>query len=222
MKSDKKDNEKPQDDRHLVDINNSDTELNIDESFQVFWEKNKGSIVQWIVIILVVSVGFQLFKLYENKQNVNLQDEFLVSLETEDLRLAFANNHKAEPLAGLNFLKSANEVYAKAEYKEASVLYKKSTDALVGTALHAKVWMSYAISLIKSGDKTAGIKELEMLSSTETAFDAVKADALLKLIILAVDEKNVSAVDDYIARLSMIENTAYTLQRAEKMKEDYL
>ena len=103
MKSDKKESKKPQDDRHLVDMNNSDTELNIDESFQVFWEKNKGSIVQWIVIVLVVSVGFQLFKLYENKQNVNLQDEFLVSLETEDLRLSFANSHKTEPLAGLNF-----------------------------------------------------------------------------------------------------------------------
>jgi len=195
----------------------SDIPAGVSEDVYRFWKENGSRIITYSVVALVAFLGVQAWKQYAVSHEVAIREAY-AALETTEAKLQFAQSHKGHALAGYAFLTAAKETYEKGDYLKAAQYYATAAKALENPQLESLALLGEASSLKEAGEIDKAVSALDLIASNETFAEGIRAEAMFKRIIIALENGQNDVVDDYTAKLEAIDNTQIWAQRLESIK----
>lgn len=169
-----------------------------------FWARNRSAIFVLLVAILLGLLGREGWAYYAEMRERGVQEEYAKVGDRIDQLPKFAEANKGHALAGVAWLRVADDAYGKNDFKAAAANYQKAADALEHATLQSRARLGAAVSQLAAGDKTAAESALKALSADASASAALRAEATYHLAALAHeagrDEEAKKALDE-IAKL---------------------
>ena len=126
---------------------------------------------------------------------------------------SFANAHAGHALAGVAYLRIADDKFSAGDYKAAAAAYQKATGSLKNEVLLGRARLGAAISQVNSGD-AAGEAALKAASADATLDKGTRAEATYHLAALAADAGKADEVKKLADEISKIDATSTWAQRA--------
>ena len=190
------------------------TEPGFEVTFQAFWEKNRTFILGLAIVALVAIVAREGWSAYTASHEADVQAEF-AKLSDQPARLtAFADANSGHPLAGLAWLKVADDKFTNADYAGAATAYTKAAGSLTNEALLGRAKLGAAISQLNGADQAAGEAALKAISADTTLLAGVRAEAAYHLASLAAAAGKPDEVRKLVDQVSRIEANGPWSQRA--------
>ena len=180
----------------------------------VFWEKNRNLILLVCaasLLAIVVREGWQYFSVMREKE---VQEEYARIADKSDKLAAFAEANAGHALAGVAYLRLADETYAAADYKQAAGIYQKAVGLVKNEALLGRAKLGVAMSQLNGSDKAAGEAALKALGADQSLLKGVRAEATYHLASLAYAAGNSNEVRKLVEEVGKIEPNGGWSQRA--------
>lgn len=152
---------------------------------QSFWEKNRSFIIGICVVILLAIIGREGWDYFSASREKQIAADYAAVANQPDKLAKFAEEHSNHALAGVAWLRMADDKYGAGDYKASAALYQKAAGALPLEVLKARAKLGAAMSQIAGGDKTAGEASLKTLSADAASDKTVRAEAAYHLAALA-------------------------------------
>ena len=183
-------------------------------SFLSFWNKNRKQILPVIVLIVAIFASFEIWDLYQKKNDEYIQQKFQ-NATTLEQRTTFAESHPKHPLAGLAFLSAADQSYENHSFNESAKYYQKSLSPLKKTPLASRALLGLALSKIQLGEQEAGHKLLEKVINDKDALNVFKAEASFQLANMALEADDYAAAKHYLKSVESFPFSGIWSQKAE-------
>lgn len=213
------DKNKEQEDRNL--INSSETvESGFEENLKKIWDQHHMKILGGIVVLFLLVTGFHVKQIIQEGIDKDIQTAYLEALGDERKELEFAETHSDHSLAGIVYFNRGNQLIADDKVQAASY-FGKASKAFQGTVMESRSLIAMATAQIESGDVANGKKTLQAIVDNSNAFKTFKGEAYLKLLILAIEENDPSAIDRIFENLNAIEGIDQILARALAIKNQF-
>lgn len=151
---------------------------------------------------------------YNKFQEMNCQKAYR-NADTEAKKRAFAYNFLGRPLAGKVALELADKLYVASKYEEALKLYDIASSSLAKTPLIGRAYLGEAMCLVQDKKISEAEKVLKKLMKNSEALGALKAEAALQALLLAIRKKDPEAIQKYKEEL---EGFAYSDIVKERMR----
>lgn len=181
---------------------------------QTFWEKNRSAVLLVCVVVLLAIVGREGWQYFSGMRERGVQDEYAKVADHSDKLAAFADANSGHALAGVAYLRLADEKYLAGDYKSASVAYGKAVGSLKNEILLGRAKLGAAMSQLNAGDRAAGEAALKALSADASLAKGVRAEATYQLAALAADAGKADDVKKLAEEVSKIDATSSWAQRA--------
>jgi predicted negative regulator of RcsB-dependent stress response len=178
-----------------------------------FWEKNSRTIFVICAIVLLGIIGKGAYELYLNQQNKAVAAEY-ASASTSDKLKTFAADHPNTELAGLAYLRLADEAYSGQKYSDAVSAYQRAADALKSTPFAARAQIGLAIAKIQSGQQAEGETKLKELANDSNLLKTARAEANYDLASLAVAAGKPEDSVKYLDAVNALDPSGSWSQRA--------
>ena len=195
----------------------SDIPDGVSEDVYRFWKENGTRILIYCAVALVAFFGVQGWKQYNVSHEKALREKF-AALDTTEAKLEFAKAHHNHGLAAFAYLQAGKESYEGGSYDEAASYYQKAASALEGSELLPVALLGEASSKKESGDVATASTLLEGISSNENFAEGIRAEAMFKRIVIALEKGEDSVVGDFTAKLEAIDDTQFWVQRLDGIK----
>ncbi|MBA4137327.1 MAG: hypothetical protein C0518_08440 [Opitutus sp.] len=169
-----------------------------------FWEKNRSAIFILIAAIFIALLGREGWSYFAEQRERGVQADYAKVADRIDQLPKFAEANKGHALAGVAWLRVADDSYAKNDFKAAATNYQKAAATLENTALKSRARLGAAVSQLAAGDRTAAETGLKALSADATATAALRAEASYHLAALAHEagkDEDAKKLIDEIAKL---------------------
>jgi predicted negative regulator of RcsB-dependent stress response len=180
---------------------------------QEFWAKNRSAIFILIIAIFVALLGREGWAYYAEMRDRGVQEEYAKIGDRVEQLPKFAEANKGHALAGVAWLRVADDAYGKNDFKAAAAHYQKAADALEQTALKSRARLGAAVSQLAAGDKAAAESGLKALSSDAAATAALRAEATYHLAALAHEAGKDEDAKKFIEEITKIDGTGLWAQR---------
>ncbi|AOS43768.1 hypothetical protein Verru16b_00825 [Lacunisphaera limnophila] len=188
-----------------------------EEAAQVFWDKNRRLILMVCAAALLVVIGREGWSYYAAEQEKGVQAEFARAADRPEQLATFAQAHSSHALAGIAWLRIADQRYAAADYRGALENYTKSVAGLKNPALLARARLGVAMSQLFSGDSAAATTSLKAISADAALSKSARAEATYHLTSLAVEAGNQAEVERLVAEIGKIDPAGIWSQRATSL-----
>jgi tetratricopeptide (TPR) repeat protein len=185
-----------------------------EEAAQAFWDKNRRLILLACAAALLVVIGREGWSYYSAQQEEGVREAFARTADRPEQLATFAQANASHPLAGVAWLRIADQRYTAADYRQALENYNKAISALVNPSLLARARLGAAMSQLFSGDKTAAEAALKAIGADTNLPKGVRAEATYHLGSLAREAGNQTEVDRLVAEIGKIDPTGVWSQRA--------
>jgi hypothetical protein len=188
-------------------------EPGFEEHLHKFWEKNRnGVLMVCVAAVLAIAVreGWQYFA--DQRENSIQQDYARLGDRTDGLA-AFAEANPDHVLAGVAWLRLADDNFEKADYKAAAANYLKAAGKLKNEELISRARLGAGMSLLAGGDNSGGEAALKALGADQTATKDVRSEATYHLASLAAAAGKVDEVKKLVEELDKIDATGTWSQR---------
>lgn len=187
-------------------------EPGLETAVHAFWVKHRtlillGCAAALLAIVIREGVGY-----YTASREKAVQKEY-AQLTTVQLA-AFAAAHADHPLAGIAYLRLADESYAAADYRTAMGHYQKAAGGLKNEALLGRARLGAAMSQLNTGDAAAGAASLKAIGSDETLPKSLRAEAVYHLASLAAEAGKMDEVGKLVEEIGRIDVAGAWSQRA--------
>ncbi len=187
-------------------------------SFEVivhaFWEKNRNFIFGVCAAALVAIVVREGLQYFAAQHEAEVQAEYARIAEQPTRLTAFAEAHAGHALAGVAYLKLADDKFSTGDFAGAASTYVKAAGQLKNEALVGRAQLGAAISQFSGADKTAGEAALKKLSADATLLKSVRAEATYHLASIASAAGKAVEVKQLAEQISQIDATGAWAQRA--------
>ncbi len=187
-------------------------------SFEVivhaFWEKNRNFIFGVCAAALVAIVVREGWQYFAAQHEAEVQAEYARIAEQPTRLTAFAEAHAGHALAGVAYLKLADDKFSTGDFAGAASTYVKAAGQLKNEALVGRAQLGAAISQFSGADKTAGEAALKKLSADATLLKSVRAEATYHLASIASAAGKAVEVKQLAEQISQIDATGAWAQRA--------
>ncbi|NBR09469.1 MAG: hypothetical protein EBT98_07490 [Opitutaceae bacterium] len=187
-------------------------------SFEVivhaFWEKNRNFIFGVCAAALVAIVVREGWQYFAAQHEAEVQAEYARIAEQPTRLTAFAEAHAGHALAGVAYLKLADDKFSTGDFAGAASTYVKAAGQLKNEALVGRAQLGAAISRFSGADKTAGEAALKKLSADATLLKSVRAEATYHLASIASAAGKAVEVKQLAEQISQIDATGAWAQRA--------
>jgi predicted negative regulator of RcsB-dependent stress response len=164
----------------IVRSKDMDSELppdaDAEERFNEFWKKNGSSVFAAIAVGAVIVIGTQTWRHLQAKAELETRQEFGQAQSTEVLE-TFAQEHDDHSLAGLAYLKLANEAFERGEFSGGGRRLPAGHFAPRGTPLLGRATLGAAVSTLRAGDAAAGATALREILNNESFQPATRTEA---------------------------------------------
>lgn len=179
-----------------------------------FWEKNRSFIFILVAAVLIGLIGREGWQWFQSSREQAVQEEYAKIADRIDQLPKFAEANKGHSLAGVAWLRVADEAYTKGDYKGAAADYAKAAETLENDALKSRAKLGAAMSQLAGGDKAAGEASLKALSADTKSMPAARAEATYHLAVLAKDAGKADEAKKLIEEITKIEAAGLWAQRA--------
>lgn len=179
-----------------------------------FWDRNRNFVLLLCAAALLVIAGREGWQYFANAREKDLQADYAKVGDSADRLAKFADEHSGHALAGVAYLRVADEKYSVADYKSAAAAYQKAAGSLQNDALLGRAKLGAAVSLLQSGDQAGGETALKALSADPAVFASARAEATYHLASLAAAAGKADEVKKLTAQVSVIEANGPWAQRA--------
>ena len=181
---------------------------------QAFWEKNRNLILLACAATLLAIVAREGWQYFSALREQGVQEEYARIADKSDKLAVFAEANSGHALAGVAYLRLADDTYAAADYKQAAGIYQKAAGALKNEALLGRAKLGAAMSQLSAGDKTAGEAALKALGADQTIPKGVRAEATYHLASLAYEAGNFSETRKLVEEVGKLDANGGWSQRA--------
>jgi hypothetical protein len=181
---------------------------------QSFWEKNRTFILGLCAVILVVIIGREGWDYFSASREQQLSADYAAVAGQPDKLAKFAEEHAGHALAGVAWLRLADDKYSAGDYKTAAANYQKAANALQVDVLKGRAKLGAAMSQIAGGDKAAGEAALKALSADTSLEKNVRAEATYHLAALASENGNAEEAIKLADEVSKIDPIGMWAQRS--------
>lgn len=181
---------------------------------QGFWARNRQGILIVCVVALLVIAGREIWQSIAEGREDDVRAEYAKAADQSAKLEAFANAHADHALAGVAFLRMADEKYAAGDYKAAAAGYQKAAAALKNPALLGRARLGAAISQVNGGDQAAGETALKGVMGDAALDKDTRAQAGYHLASLAADAGKADDVKKLAEEISKIDGVSMWSQRA--------
>ncbi|HRE82581.1 MAG TPA: tetratricopeptide repeat protein [Opitutaceae bacterium] len=188
-----------------------------DEKLRRFWARNSKLITILCVIIGLVIAGKGAWQIIQERREAGVAEEY-AKLTTSDQLKSFAAANKGHRLAGVAYLRLADEAFTAGKYAEAGAQYSNAASALEGNILQPRAVVGGAVSKLLGGDRAGGEAALKSLSSDLSQPVAVRAEATYHLATLAAEAGDGATLQTLVAQLNTISPQSFWAQRAGFLK----
>ncbi len=186
----------------------------VDLTLHEFWEKYRTLVLGACVVALLVIIGREGVQYFSAQREKSVQAEFAEVADSPAKLTAFAESHDGHPLAGVAWLKMADEKFTSGDFAGAATAYQKAADKLHNDALRARARLGAAVSQINGSDKAAGSAALKAIYADVAVPKAARAEAGYHLATLALDSGSFDDVRKLVDEISRLEPTSTWSQRA--------
>ncbi|MEI7566768.1 MAG: tetratricopeptide repeat protein [Opitutaceae bacterium] len=187
-------------------------------SFEVivhaFWEKNRNFIFGLCAAALVAIVVREGWQYFAAQHEAEVQADYARIAEQPTRLTAFAEAHAGHALAGVAYLKLADDKFSAGDFTGAAPAYAQAASQLKNAALVGRAQLGAAISQFSGADKTAGEAALKKLSADATLLKSVRAEATYHLASVAAAAGKAVEVKQLAEQISQIDATGAWAQRA--------
>ena len=179
-----------------------------------FWARNRQAILIVCVVALLAIVGREGWQAYAAGREREVQAEYAKIADQTAKLAAFAEAHSGHALAGVAWLRLADEKFSAGEFKTATTHYQKAIGSLKNEALLGRAKLGAAMSQLNGGDQAAGEAAFKAISADATVAKGARAEAAYHLASLAADAGKTDEVKKLADEVSKIDATSSWAQRA--------
>jgi hypothetical protein len=143
-----------------------------------------------------------------------VQAEFSKAVDAPAKLAAFADANSGHALAGVAYLKLADDKYSASDYAGAAAGYQKAAGSLKNEALLGRAKLGAAMSQLNGSEAAAGEAALKVLSNDPAVLKGVRAEATYSLASLAAAAGRADDVKKLVDQVSRIDAAGIWAQRA--------
>lgn len=184
-----------------------------EEKLHLFWKNNQKAILGFCVVVLLVITAKGVWEWMQIQRENSISGDYAKAVNSEQLK-KFAAEHEGHALAGVAYLRLADEAYAAGKYAEAGTNYGKAGAALKNGPLAARATLGAAVAKVLAGDLAGGETALKAVAADLNQPTSARAEATYHLATLAYDRGDAAASDKYLEQITTIEPQGLWAQRA--------
>lgn len=181
---------------------------------QLFWEKNRKNIVFVVGLAFGLIVAREAAQWYQASRERGVQEDYAKVADRVDQLPKFAADNDGHALAGVAWLRVADDAYAKNDFKAAAAHYGKAVDSLENAALKSRARLGAAMSQLGAGDTAAAQAALKALGADAAAAAQARAEATYHLAVLAQGGGRIDEAKSLLDEVGRIEPMGLWAQRA--------
>ena len=183
-------------------------------TFNDFWQKNRNFILGLFAAGLLAIIVREGWQYYAASHEADVREEF-AKLSDQPTRLgAFADANSGHALAGVAYLKVADDRFAAGDFAAAATAYAKATGSLKNDVLLGRAKLGAAISQLNGTDKAAGAAALKAIAGDSSLPAGARAEAGYHLASLAAEAGQVDEVRKLVEQISRLDASGPWGQRA--------
>jgi tetratricopeptide (TPR) repeat protein len=193
--------------------------LPLDEQLRAIWEKkeNRTTVYAGCAAVALIILAWYGYKALAAARENQIEAAYSAAVVPARLR-AFAQEYPGHPLAGVAYLRLADDAFAAGNYTEASEDYDKAVAALPGSPFISRALLGKAVSQLRSGKTTEGVASLRQLAEDATKVKAVRCEAAYHLASLAFDAGNFEDVTKFANLIMQVDAGGVWAQRAMQLE----
>lgn len=181
---------------------------------RALWVRNRQAILFICVAALLAIVGREGWQSYAASREREVQAEYAKIADQTAKLAVFAEAHPGHALAGVAWLRLADEKFSAGDFKTAMTHYRKAVGTLKNEALLGRAKLGAAISQLNGGDQPAGEVALKAISADATIAKGARAEAAYHLASLAAGAGKTDEVKKLADEITKIDATSSWAQRA--------
>lgn len=185
-----------------------------EEVAHAFWEKNRRLILLACAAALLVVIGREGWHYYNAQREESLRADFARAGDRVEQLAGFAQANAGHPLAGVAYLRIADQRYTAGDHRQAQENYTKAAAAVTDPALLGRARVGAALSQMHAGDRAGAEAALKAISADAALLKGVRAEATYCLASLALEAGNSAEVDRLVAEIGKIDPAGMWSQRA--------
>jgi len=187
--------------------------LGFEAVVQAFWDKNRAFIFGMCALALVAIFARSGWQYYAEAHEASVQEDYAKAVDSSAKLAAFADANSGHALAGVAYLKLADDKFTAGDYAGAFTGYQKAAGSLKNEALLGRARIGAAISQLNGPDAAAGEAALKTLSADPAQPKAVRAEASYDLASLAAAAGKADEARKLIEQIGRIDAASSWSQR---------
>jgi len=203
----------PGDDRNVVAAGSPGTEVSFEESLYALWTKNGRFILIVIALGFVAIVGREVVTYMWKERERGISEAYGAADSTAKLK-SFAAEHASHKLAGLAWMRIADEAYTARNFTEAIDAYGKAGPLLKDTPMADRAKIGAALSQCLGGDRPKGEAALKALADDITLMAPLRSEVRYHLATLAIGDGRIDDARKQLDDLAQTDLTGMWAQRA--------
>jgi predicted negative regulator of RcsB-dependent stress response len=181
---------------------------------QGFWAKTRQGILIVVAVLLLAIIGREAWQYMAASREKGVQAAYAKAGNQAAQLEAFVAANSSHALAGVAYLRMADEKFTAGDYKTAATHYQKATGSLKNPALLGRARLGAAISQLNSGDQPGGETALKGISADAALDKGVRVEAAYHLAALSAEAGKADDVKKYADEASKIDGASSWAQRA--------
>jgi hypothetical protein len=203
------------DDRNLVPT--GPATATFEDKANAFWEKNRGLLVGLCVAVVVLLVGKGAWDHLAAQKELEIEQKFAAATTSEQLK-AFAAANPGHSLAGIAYLRIADEAYTAGKGADAVAAYEQAAGLIKSGPLASRAQLGRALAKVQAGKSTEATAELKQLAGDANQAKSLRAEASYHLASLAAEARNADEVQKLSDQIMQLDPTSAWAARAMALR----
>lgn len=184
------------DDRNLVLVDDDFQDADFEDRVWLFWQRHgKRTIAAGVTLFLAIIAVIVYVQV--GKMRIAAMEAEYAATETIEQKLAFAQTHESDPIAGTAYFAVGSELAEAGKYDEAASAFANAARVFEGkdefNPMQGRANIAFAAALARTGtpENLASAKEaLKKLASAPATDSLYRGQAMYELAVAAVAENN--------------------------------
>jgi hypothetical protein len=181
---------------------------------QAFWAENRNLVLLACVAALLAIVGREGWQYFSAMREKGVQEDYAAVADKPEKLAAFADEHGGHALAGVAYLRLADQKFEAVDYKQAAAFYTKAAGNLKNDVLLGRARLGAAMSQVNGGDKAAGETALKAIGADQSLLKTLRAEATYHLASFAAEAGKTDDVKKLVDEVGKIDLGGAWSQRA--------
>ena len=200
------------DDRKHVRVDENYVAPTFEERLRILWEKNTKLITGILIVILVAIAGKGAWEYLQSQKQREIEQAYGAATTPAQIK-AFATANPDHQLAGVAYLRMADEAYIANSFADAVTSYEQAASILKTGPLASRARLGAAMAKLQSGSGADADAALKAFAADAKETKAFRAEAYYHLASVAASKNNAADLKAYSDQLMQLDPASPWTQR---------